>query len=196
LTVQALEQNFIFATLGDEEKDILVNAMELMEVNGNFNVITQGQRALPLSLPSPDSVSSLFLGEEGDFFYVIEKGVFTVIVNDEAVASIGDGKSFGELALLYNTPRQATIRSQGVAQLFSLDRATFRYTLAKTSADRISNVQGALSKVPLLSGLTQLQLHKISQAVDIQKFEPGFPPSPLTPRPYLLLRSNHHREGL
>jgi CRP-like cAMP-binding protein len=110
-----------------------------------------------------------------------------VIVNDEAVASIGDGKSFGELALLYNTPRQATIRSQGVAQLFSLDRATFRYTLAKTSSDRINNVQGALSKVSLLTGLTQMQLHKISQAVEIQKFEPGLHhPRPLvSPLPHL-----------
>jgi cAMP-dependent protein kinase regulator len=151
--VNALEQNFIFASLGEDEKSILVNAMELLEVASNFNIITQG--------------------EEGDFFYVIERGVCTVIVNQEAVASIGDGKSFGELALLYNTPRQATIRSQGTTRLFSLDRATFRYTLAKSSSDRINSIQHALSKVSLLSGLTPMQLHKISQAVEIMKVEAG-----------------------
>ncbi len=101
-----------------------------------------------------------------------------MIVNGDAVASISDGKSFGELALLYNTPRQATIRSQGPSQLFSLDRVTFRYILAKSSADRSNHIQQALSKVTLLSGLTPQQLHKISQAVDILKFEPGlFKPS-------------------
>ena len=112
-------------------------------------------------------------GEEGDFFYVVEKGIFTVIINGDSVASLSDGKCFGELALLYNTPRQATIRSQGVAKLFSLDRLTFRYILAKSSYDKIHTVQQALSKVTLLADLTPNQLHKISQAVEILKYEPG-----------------------
>jgi CRP-like cAMP-binding protein len=174
--VNALQQNFIFASLGDEEKSILVNAMECLEVAGNFNVITQG--------------------EEGDFFYVIERGVCTVIVNGDAVASIGDGKSFGELALLYNTPRQATIRSQGTTQLFSLDRATFRYTLAKSSSDRINSIQHALSKVSLLAGLTPLQLHKISQAVEIIKVEPGDSPRFSASHPSPSRRPRDHREGI
>ncbi len=95
------------------------------------------------------------------------------MVNDTPVATLSDGKSFGELALLYNTPRQATIRSQGPAQLFSLDRVTFRYTLAKSSSERSNHIQHSLAQVSLLSGLTQLQLSKISEAVEIIKFEPG-----------------------
>jgi len=149
----ALDQNFIFASLGEDERRILLNAMEKIEIGPNENIITQGQ--------------------EGDYFYIIEKGTFTVLVNDTPVATLSDGKSFGELALLYNTPRQATIRSQGPAQLFSLDRDTFRYTLAKSSSERSYHIQHSLSQVPLLSGLTSLQLSKISEAVEIIKFEPG-----------------------
>jgi CRP-like cAMP-binding protein len=149
----ALDQNFIFATLGEDERVILLNAMEKVDIGPNENIITQG--------------------EEGDYFYIIERGTFTVLVNDSPVATLTDGKSFGELALLYNTPRQATIRSQGPAQLFSLDRDTFRYTLAKSSSERSHHIQHALARVPLLSGLTPLQLSKISEAVEIVKFQAG-----------------------
>jgi CRP-like cAMP-binding protein len=149
----ALDQNFIFATLGEDERAILLNAMEKVDIGPNENIITQG--------------------EEGDYFYIIERGTFTVLVNDSPVATLTDGKSFGELALLYNTPRQATIRSQGPAQLFSLDRDTFRYTLAKSSSERSHHIQHSLARVPLLSGLTPLQLSKISEAVEIVKFQAG-----------------------
>ena len=96
-----------------------------------------------------------------------------MLVNDVAVGSLGDGKSFGELALLYDTPRQATVRSIGPSHLFSLDRDTFRYTLAQSASARSSHIQSALSRVSLLSGLTQYQLSKISEAVEIIKFEAG-----------------------
>jgi len=35
------------------------------------------------------------------------------------------GESFGELALLYNAPRAASIKAKTEAVLFALDRATF-----------------------------------------------------------------------
>lgn len=112
-------------------------------------------------------------GEEGDFFYVIERGSFTVIVNGAKVGSLGDGKCFGELALLYNTPRQATVCADSAASVFCLDRDTFRYTLARSSSQKHNQIQDALSRVPLLSGLTVHQLSKISDSVEILKFEKG-----------------------
>jgi cGMP-dependent protein kinase len=127
--------------------------MESIEYGPNTNIITQGQ--------------------EGDYFYVVERGSLTVFVNDVPVGVLGDGKSFGELALIYNTPRQATIRSDSSVKLFALDRNSFRYTLARTSNDKSAHIQAALSKVSLLSGLTKLQIARISEAVEIVKFEPG-----------------------
>ena len=41
-------------------------------------------------------------GDEGDFFYVIEHGLFEIFVNGQLVLEVGNGGSFGELALMYN----------------------------------------------------------------------------------------------
>lgn len=49
-------------------------------------------------------------GEEGDNFYVIDSGEVEFFVNGEKVATVGDGGSFGELALIYGTPRAATAK--------------------------------------------------------------------------------------
>jgi cAMP-dependent protein kinase regulator len=45
------------------------------------------------------------------------------------------GESFGELALLYNAPRAASIQSKGESLLFGLDRATFN-NIVKDAAMR------------------------------------------------------------
>ena len=114
-----------------------------------------------------------FLGSEGDYFYIIERGKFQVIVNGKPVAELDDGRSFGELALLYNTPRAATIRALTPCSVFSLDRSTFRLTLAKSSTSKTNAIMEALRKVPLLSGLTDAQLAKISDSVELLPFPAG-----------------------
>ena len=50
-------------------------------------------------------------GDEGDNFYVVDDGQFEVFVNEKKAVEIGPGGSFGELALMYNTPRAATVKA-------------------------------------------------------------------------------------
>jgi CRP-like cAMP-binding protein len=113
-------------------------------------------------------------GTAGDFFYIVERGVFSVIINGATVGELSDGKYFGELALLYDTNRQATIRcGDATAIAYTLDRNTFRYIVAHSADDRRGEIQRALSKVPLLQGLTKQQIMKISDSVEIVKFNIG-----------------------
>lgn len=49
-------------------------------------------------------------GDEGDNFYVIDSGEVDVYVNNQNVLTIPSGGSFGELALIYGTPRAATVK--------------------------------------------------------------------------------------
>jgi CRP-like cAMP-binding protein len=69
----------------------------------------------------------LFLqGEPGKNFYVLMSGSMEVIVNENVVNVISPGEGFGELALLHDTPRSATIQATEYCTLWTLDRNTFR----------------------------------------------------------------------
>lgn len=52
-----------------------------------------------------------------------------VYVNNELVTSIGEGGSFGELALIYGTPRAATVRAKTNVKLWGIDRDSYRRIL-------------------------------------------------------------------
>ena len=75
-------------------------------------------------------------GDPGDHLYIVHSGAFAAFVADAAsgqeakVADYKSGQYFGELALLYNSPRAATVRAQETGTCYCLNRATFR-TLVK-----------------------------------------------------------------
>lgn len=64
-------------------------------------------------------------GEMGDRFYVIAEGRFGIEIGGEQRAQDGPGDFFGEIALLRNVERTATVRAQSDGVLFSLSRDEF-----------------------------------------------------------------------
>ena len=90
------------------------------------------------------------------------------------VNSIGPGGSFGELALMYNALRAATVVStEANSTLWALDRVTFRRILMDSAFQRRRMYESFLEEVPLLSTLTLYERSKIADALDTQKFPPG-----------------------
>jgi cAMP-dependent protein kinase regulator len=80
-------------------------------------------------------------GDVGDFFYVVEEGGFDFWIKKGSIATglgdrvggVGAGGSFGELALMYNAPRAASVVSTSPGVLWALDRITFRKILMDVS---------------------------------------------------------------
>ncbi len=64
-------------------------------------------------------------GDTGDRFYIIGQGQCAILVDGRAVNVIGPGAGFGEIALLNDVPRTATVRAVTELELFVLDRAPF-----------------------------------------------------------------------
>jgi CRP-like cAMP-binding protein len=79
-------------------------------------------------------------------------------VNDAKVAEYGPGSCFGELALIYNAKRAATIVATGPCTLWTLDLRTFRRMLATSSSSTTMACIEFLRKVPLLSNLSNEQV--------------------------------------
>lgn len=117
---------------------------------------------------------------------MVEKGSFDVFVNPSGmlqsgsegmganVGHIGAGGSFGELALMYNAPRAATVISaEAQCTLWALDRPTFRRILMESTFARRRMYESFLEEVPLLSSLTPYERSKIADALETQKFSSG-----------------------
>lgn len=90
------------------------------------------------------------------------------------VATIQSGGSFGELALMYNAPRAATVVSaEGGCTLWALDRVTFRRILMDSTFQRRRLYEEFLEGVPLLSTLSVYERSKVADALETQKYAPG-----------------------
>uniref|UniRef100_A0A8C6JAM6 cAMP-dependent protein kinase type I-alpha regulatory subunit n=1 Tax=Melopsittacus undulatus TaxID=13146 RepID=A0A8C6JAM6_MELUD len=68
-------------------------------------------------------------GDEGGNFYVVDRGEMDVYVNSEWATSVSEGGSFGELALIYGTPRAATVKAKTNVKLWGIDRDSYRRIL-------------------------------------------------------------------
>eukprot|EP00066_Takifugu_rubripes_P007642 XP_003973325.1 PREDICTED: cAMP-dependent protein kinase type II-alpha regulatory subunit-like [Takifugu rubripes] len=116
-------------------------------------------------------------GDDGDNFYVIETGTFDIFVKkDGANLCVGkyDNKgSFGELALMYNTPRAATIVATQDGALWALDRATFHRLIVKNNAKKRRMYEAFIESVALLKSLELSERMKIVDALAARGFKDG-----------------------
>ena len=69
-------------------------------------------------------------GEPGDAFYLIEKGTVTVTQQGRHLRAEGPGEYFGEIALLHDIPRTATVTATTDVVLRALDRDVFLRALS------------------------------------------------------------------
>merc|ERR1711935_1318841 len=73
-----------------------------------------------------DGESIITEGEAGDGFYILEEGKVECMKAGTNVGVLESGQYFGEVALLTNRPRQATVKAQGDVKVLSLERKTFK----------------------------------------------------------------------
>lgn len=69
-------------------------------------------------------------GDVGDRMYVIRKGQVEVLRDGVALAMLGPGEYFGEMALLSNLPRNATVRTTQPADVLAIAKGDFAKLLA------------------------------------------------------------------
>lgn len=147
----AIGNNFLFKNLDEEQYTDIVNAMVEKPVKAQETVIEQGA--------------------VGDYFYIVESGQLDCFINGKKVTSYSSGGSFGELALMYNAPRAASIVAVTDCTLWALDRVTFRSILMENTARKRRMYERFLEEVPIFKSLEVYERHKIADALDTIQFE-------------------------
>jgi MFS family permease len=115
-----LRSTLMFAALGPAELERLARTIDQESVGPGSAVCVQG--------------------EPGDRFYFVERGTARVVRDGMDVATLGTGDFFGEIALLRDIPRTATVEAVSDLDLLVLERGPFLDAI-KSSACQIEAAQ-------------------------------------------------------
>ena len=154
-----LSQSFMFRALEANDQQIVINAMEEVTFSKGDHVIKQG--------------------DDGDVLYFVFTGtldcfkVFPGQTEPTPLLTYNPGMSFGELALLYNTPRAASIVANEDSVLYSLDRECFNNIVKDAAMKRRNKYDTFLSKVELLQELDQYERSKICDCLQPHTYTAG-----------------------
>jgi len=150
---RAIAKNVLFAHLDDSERSDIFDAMFAKEADEGEVIIQQG--------------------DEGDNFYIIDQGNVDIYVNGNKVVNLSEGASFGELALIYGTPRAATVMAVTRVKLWGIDRDSYRRILMGSTIRKRKTYEELLSKVSILSSLDPWERLTVADALESVSYSDG-----------------------
>ncbi len=99
--------------------------------------------------------------------YIVEKGTFAINVDGADVATLGPGALFGELALLYDAARAASVVAMSDAVVWRVGRREFKFAVRLAAKKSRATISETLSKVEILTNLGTEQIAAITSALEV-----------------------------
>ncbi|XP_059161439.1 cAMP-dependent protein kinase type II regulatory subunit-like isoform X2 [Physella acuta] len=153
----AIKNILLFRSLDQEQMQEVLDAMFEKEVTPGQEIIRQG--------------------DDGDNFYVIDSGKYDIYVGEEnkkkVVGHYNNEGFFGELALMYNMPRAATIVAASNGTVWGLDRQTFRRIVLKTAFNKRKRYEKLIEGCVMLKTLDMYERMNVCDALTSQQFSDG-----------------------
>jgi cAMP-dependent protein kinase regulator len=137
---EILTKSFIFGNVDDKSMQVVIEAMHKVELTKDEKIISEG--------------------ENGDYLFVVDEGELLCYKDgNEAnvLKTCVGGDVFGELALLYNCPRAASVVAKSPCLLWKLDRETFGHITSTTAEKTRDALKQFLAKVPILESVSDVE---------------------------------------
>jgi len=112
-------------------------------------------------------------GDIGSIVYVMEEGKVEVSREGKFLSVMSAGKLFGELAILYNCQRTATIKAATDCKLWAIERACFQTIMMRTGLIKQSEYTAFLKSVPTFVHLPEETLIKIADVLEEYSYKEG-----------------------
>ncbi|KAL5102990.1 cGMP-dependent protein kinase isozyme 2 form cD4/T1/T3A/T3B [Taenia crassiceps] len=112
-------------------------------------------------------------GELGSVVYVMEEGVIEVSREGNPLRIISHPTVFGELAILYNCMRTATVKAVNPCSLWAIDRKSFQAIMMQTGILKHQRHLDFLRSVPIFAQLASETLAKFVDLLEEVHYEPG-----------------------
>ena len=156
---EMLSKSFLFTSLDAGDLAVIIDGIEEVVLPEHTRVINQG--------------------EMGDFLFVVEHGTLHCLkkladIPTEKVVKVCEaGDVFGELSLLYNAPRAASVECVTACTLWKLDQHTFTHIVRDGAARKRERYETFLKSVPLLSKVGPYELSQIADALRPRQLGPN-----------------------
>ncbi|RZC31946.1 cGMP-dependent protein kinase 1-like, partial [Asbolus verrucosus] len=151
----ALENNdFLNSLLQNKKLQNVIDCMYPESVIPNQTIIKEGDN-------------------DGSHLYVSITGTYEVIQNNQVINTFSDVRVFGELALLYNARRMATIKSKSFGRLWILDRVVFKHLMVHSDIEHHKEMVSFLEQVPKLNTVPKEVLEEVAKLLKLEFFTTG-----------------------
>lgn len=147
-------KSFVFNNLDEKELNTVIDAIDERRFTAGDIVISEG--------------------DNGDLLYIVEKGELACSKKSLGfLKTYKEGESFGELALLYNAPRAATIQAKTDCILWGLDRETFNHIVKDAAIKKREQYESFLKSISILKDINDYELSQICDAVKTVNYSQG-----------------------
>lgn len=151
--LKSLTSHFLFNTMSKESVNSLVKLFKLFSFGPRKVVFSEGS--------------------EGQNFYIIHSGNVEVVIEGVKKTVISKGGFFGEMALLHNSKRTATIRTIEKSMFWVLSRDEFKAAIQSISESKQQENRAFIEKIPLFSRLTSGQRESLLNLLILHEFQSG-----------------------
>ncbi|XP_073820811.1 cGMP-dependent protein kinase for isoform X1 [Musca autumnalis] len=158
----------------DKSRELIKSAILDNDFMKNLD-ITQIREIVDCMYPVKYAAKSLIIkeGDVGSIVYVMEDGRVEVSREGKYLSTLSGAKVLGELAILYNCQRTATITAITECKLWAIERQCFQTIMMRTGLIRQAEYTDFLKSVPIFKNLQEDTLIKISDVLEETHYQQG-----------------------